>query len=130
MKSIKENSTLLRFICDHDKAHNVGESDYLQLSLNDFRADVIELSYYSTGVWIKRAKIGGIKLNSNCASYVYQDSATTLHGRMKLFECDFKPSTTSECSNHSGIVSLFGNYKGTHCLEKTHVCLIKSESTT
>jgi hypothetical protein len=132
MTSIEKNSVLLRFTCNHHaKTDNVRESDYLQLLLNDVQRNVVELSGYSSNFPIQHGKIGEMKLKHGCLFNLFQYYSMNLHASNYLYTCGITPSFTESHCNTQSRYSVFGDYNTANaCFERTHGCLINSESTT
>ncbi len=134
MQSIEDNSTLLRFTCDHNETSNVEESDYLQILLNALGDSVLPLDGYSSKFSIQRGKIGGMKLitNSLCLFELLQFHSTTMCAASRyLHKCGITPSSSSAQCNSQSYYSVFGNYAAPNvCFEKAHRCVISHESTT
>ena len=132
MTSIEKNSVLLRFTCNHQaKTDNVRESDYLQLLLNDVQRNVVELSGYSSNFPIQHGKIGEMKLKHGCLFNLFQYYSMNVHASNYLYTCGITPSFTESHCNTKSRYSVFGDYNTANaCFERTHGCLINSESTT
>ncbi len=132
MRSIKDNSSFLQLTCDYEKHHDIEQSDYVQIPLEDIKkssqdVDFLELSGYTsyTGIGGGRGKIGEHDLN-HCKIKFHQDTNWPLHVHIKKTVPECKFNKLSHCYDIS--YNYFGDYYSrTGC---GHGCVQNHYSTT
>ena len=143
MMSIKDNSSFVQFTCDYEKHHDLEQSDYVQIPLQDIKqaygtenqhVDVLELSGYSSDISVDqgRGKIGGYDL-SYCQIWfdqrVFLGGPLHVHIRVtSLAECMF-----NQLSSCTSTHNYFGGYIGIYvddCRKQVHRCMHHDNSTT
>lgn len=126
MQSINLNSNYIAFTCDYEKEDEVGNSDYLLISLNDLGSDKdITKNDPNKDMSTFEGKIDKKSL-AGCKITLHQDNKG-LHVHLdKQAPCAFTPTKPEHCDKFH----YFSYFPESSCLMETHRCTQNVNSTT